>query len=80
MKKVLSIVFLVAAMLFAANANAQIKFGLKGGLNVTNMTFTKDIFDASNKTGFFIGPMVKVSLPLDLVWMQQLFMTKRVLM
>ena len=31
MKKVLSIVFLVAAMLFAANANAQIKFGLKGG-------------------------------------------------
>ncbi len=64
MKKVLSIVFLVAAMLFAANANAQIKFGLKGGLNVTNMTFTKDIFDASNKTGFFIGPMVKVSLPL----------------
>ena len=33
MKKVLSIVFLVAAMLFAANANAQIKFGLKGGLN-----------------------------------------------
>lgn len=43
MKKVLSIVFLVAAMLFAANANAQIKFGLKGGLNVTNMTFTKDI-------------------------------------
>lgn len=64
MKKVLSIVFLVAAMLFAANANAQIKFGLKGGLNVTNMTFTKDIFDASNKTGFFIGPMVKFSLPL----------------
>ena len=64
MKKVLSIVFMVAAMLFAANANAQIKFGLKGGLNVTNMTFTKDIFDASNKTGFFVGPMVKVSLPL----------------
>ena len=64
MKKVLSIVFMVAAMLFASNANAQIKFGLKGGLNVTNMTFTKDIFDASNKTGFFIGPMVKVSLPL----------------
>ena len=64
MKKVLSIVFMVAAMLFASNANAQIKFGLKGGLNVTNMTFTKDIFDASNKTGFFVGPMVKVSLPL----------------
>lgn len=64
MKKVLSVLMVVAAMMFATNANAQIKFGLKGGLNVTNMTFTKDIFDASNKTGFFIGPMVKVSLPL----------------
>lgn len=64
MKKVLSIVFLVAAMLFAANANAQIKFGLKGGLNVTSMSFSEEVFDASNKTGFFVGPMVKVTVPI----------------
>ena len=64
MKKVLSIVFLVAAMLFASNANAQIKFGLKGGLNVTSMSFSEDVFDASNKTGFFVGPMVKVPVPI----------------
>lgn len=64
MKKVLSIVFLVAAMLFAANANAQIKFGLKGGLNVTSMSFSEEVFDVSNKTGFFVGPMVKVTVPI----------------
>lgn len=64
MKKVLSIVFLVAAMLFAANVNAQIKFGLKGGLNVTSMSFSEEVFDASNKTGFFVGPMVKVTVPI----------------
>lgn len=64
MKKVLSIVFLVAAMLFAANANAQIKFGLKGGLNVTSMSFSEEVFDASNKTGFFVGPTVKVTVPI----------------
>lgn len=64
MKKVLSIVFLVAAMLFATNANAQIKFGLKGGLNVTSMSFSEEVFDASNKTGFFVGPMVKVTVPI----------------
>ena len=64
MKKVLSIVFLVAAMLFAANANAQIKFGLKGGLNVTSMSFSEEVFDASNKTGFFVGPMLKVTVPI----------------
>ena len=64
MKKVLSIVFFVAAMLLATNANAQIKFGLKGGLNVTNMSFSDEVFDASNKTGFFVGPMVKVTVPI----------------
>ena len=64
MKKILSLVFLVAAMMFATSTNAQVKFGLKGGLNVTNMSFSEDVFDASNKTGFFVGPMVKVTVPI----------------
>ena len=50
--------------MFATNANAQIKFGLKGGLDVTNMSLSNDVFDASNKTGFFVGPMVKVTIPI----------------
>ena len=64
MKKILSLVFMVAAMMYATSANAQIKFGLKGGLNVTSMSFSEDVFDASNKTGFFVGPMVKVTVPI----------------
>lgn len=64
MKKIISFVFIVAAMMFATSANAQIKFGLKGGLDVTNMSLSSDVFDASNKTGFFIGPMVKVTVPI----------------
>ena len=64
MKKILSLVFLVAAMMFDTSANAQVKFGLKGGLNVTSMSFSEDVFDASNKTGFFVGPMVKVTVPI----------------
>ena len=64
MKKILSLVFLVAAMMFATRANAQVQFGLKGGLNVTSMSFSEDVFDASNKTGFFVGPMVKVTVPI----------------
>ena len=64
MKKILSLVFIVAAMLYATSVNAQIKFGLKGGLNVTSMSFSEDVFDASNKTGFFVGPMVKVTVPI----------------
>lgn len=64
MKKFLSLMMLVAAMAFATTANAQIKFGLKGGLNVTNMSLNESVFDASNKTGFFVGPMVKVTVPI----------------
>ena len=64
MKKILSLVFMVAAMLYATSVNAQVKFGLKGGLNVTSMSFSEDVFDASNKTGFFVGPMVKVTVPI----------------
>lgn len=66
MKKLFMILVCALALGAMNPAQAQVKFGVKGGLNVTNMTFTKDIFDASNKAGFFIGPMVKVSLPLGL--------------
>ena len=64
MKKILSLVFLVAAMMFATSANAQVKFGLKGGLNGTSRSCSEDVFDASYKTGFFVGPMVKVTVPI----------------
>lgn len=48
----------------ATATQAQIKFGLKGGLNVTNMSFSTDVIDKSNQTGFFVGPTVKFTLPL----------------
>lgn len=64
MKKLFMILVCALSLGAAAPMQAQVKLGVKGGLNVTNMTFTKDIFDASNKAGFFIGPMVKVSLPM----------------
>lgn len=53
------------ALLLAGSANAQaIKFGLKGGLNVTDMKLSGDVFDASNRAGWFIGPTIKINLPL----------------
>ena len=52
-------------MLFSiSSAQAQVKFGLKGGLNVTNMSLNSEVFDADNQTGFFIGPTVKFTLPI----------------
>lgn len=43
MKKLFVILLGVFALGAATPAQAQVKFGVKGGLNVTNMTFTKDI-------------------------------------
>lgn len=64
MKKQITLVLLAVACLLAAPASAQIKFGLKGGLNVTSMSLSSEVFDASNQTGFFIGPTVKFTLPI----------------
>lgn len=50
-------------MLFAMPSQAQIKFGLKGGLNITDMSLSRDVVKTSNRTGFFIGPTVKFTLP-----------------
>ena len=63
MKKLFTLVALIAATLVAVPAQAQFKFGLKGGLNVTDMSFSSDVVEASNRAGFFIGPTVKFTLP-----------------
>ncbi len=64
MKKLFTLVALIAATLVAVPAQAQFKFGLKGGLNVTDMSFSSDVVEASNRAGFFIGPTVKFTLPI----------------
>ena len=55
---------MIVTMTSAKNASAQIKFGLKGGFNVTDMSLNSSVLDASNRTGFFVGPTIKVQLPL----------------
>ena len=65
MRKIFTLVVLVAATLVAIPAQAQIKFGLKGGLNITDMSLSSDeLFETSNRAGFFIGPTVKFTLPI----------------
>ncbi len=63
MKKIFTLVTLVVALFAANTANAQLKFGLKGGLNITNMSFDSDVVAQSNQEGFFVGPTVKFSIP-----------------
>lgn len=64
MKKFLTVVVLFAALMTATPAKAELKFGLKGGLNLTNLSIDAHGFDKSNQAGFFIGPTVKFTLPI----------------
>ena len=64
MKKIWIILPLLASLLFATNAHAQVKLGVKGGLNISRLKLNDDMWAADNKAGFFFGPMVKVTVPL----------------
>ena len=67
MKKIVSVLMVAVALMMAAPAQAQlVKFGLKGGMNFSELDFdAKTIGEVKdNSTGFFIGPMAEVTLPI----------------
>ena len=61
MKKFFAVMLMAVA--FAMPSNAQIKFGVQAGLNVSNVTGVDDLKGAiESRTGFFVGPTVKFTL------------------
>ena len=65
-KNILSLAVIVAALAFAMPSQAQIKFGIKGGLNVDNINLkhAQANVSAKNRTGFFAGVTADVTIPL----------------
>lgn len=60
------IIFICLTALMALNADAQgnkLRFGLRGGLNLTEFSMKNSNFDTDNRMGFFVGPTVKFTLP-----------------
>lgn len=56
---------LVAAVFMSPAAESKIiDWGLKGGVNVTNLSFSKDVLASDNRSGFYVGPTVKFTIPL----------------
>ena len=64
MKKIFATAVLAMSVFFTTAVQAEVKFGLKGGLNVTSMSLSSDVLGASNRAGFFIGPTVEFTLPI----------------
>lgn len=63
MKKIFTTIVLMAAMLVAIPVKAGINFGIKGGYNITNFSFSEDVIAKDNQQGFFIGPSLKIGIP-----------------
>ena len=66
MKKIFAVVLLAVA--FAMPSKAQFSWGIQAGLNMSNIS-VKDAADnagtaVKSRTGFFVGPTVKFTLPL----------------
>lgn len=51
----------ILAWLFSPAEAQRLSFGFKGGVDVTNMEFRNDMFDSSNRVGFFIGPTLLIN-------------------
>jgi hypothetical protein len=70
MKKIIrTFILLVTCMIFAAPAEAQLKFGIKGGINLSKGDFNtvskaSQSLEAKNYTGFFIGPTAQLNIPI----------------
>lgn len=53
--------FIIMTTLAVAPVAAQVHFGVKGGINTTEMKFKPSVFDTSNRAGWFIGPTLKAN-------------------
>lgn len=60
--KMLSFSFIIFYLSFS-EAQAQVRIGVKGGFQLANMEFNNDDLKKSNRVGFFVGPIVKIGLP-----------------
>lgn len=53
MKKVY-VLMLALAVVSCLPVTAQVKFGIKGGLDVTSMSMSSDVLNSENREGFYI--------------------------
>ena len=64
MRRIYTAVALALMTMATIPAFAQVKLGVKGGLNVSKMSVSSDVLDADNRAGWFIGPTLKLTVPI----------------
>ena len=63
-KSLLVIVIAFASMAALAQTNKMFTWGVEAGMNFNSLSFDKEMFESGNRAGFFVGPKVKVKVPI----------------
>lgn len=64
MKKCITVLLVVAGLLMATPAQAQLKFGVKAGVNLSKASLSGTNIKEKNFTGYSVGPMAEFTIPL----------------
>ena len=60
MKKIIVLLYALSMLL---GTHAQVRLGIKGGVNMLNIGFEKLLYNENNKAGVFIGPTALIAIP-----------------
>jgi len=64
MKKITTTLFIAFCLMITHTVNAQVKFGIVGGLDLTKVSYNKlPDMSSDNRAGWFIGPKVEFTVP-----------------
>lgn len=64
MKRITQISIIVAIVIAAtATVQAQVRFGVKGGITLNELKWDKDIVSKDNRAGFTAGLMMEIGMP-----------------
>lgn len=66
MKKKIGILLFIIGLVSINSAQAQIKLGIKGGLNISKVDVSnlESNIKLDNMNGFFVGPMIDINIPI----------------
>jgi len=51
--------WVLVALFAVTTAEAQFRFGIKGGVNIANAAFNREVYKLDNVTGFQLGPVIE---------------------
>lgn len=59
----LLVVSMMASTVTAQNDQLKMQLGVRGGVQLMEMSFSGDVLNKNNRAGFFVGPVVKFKTP-----------------